>query len=420
METKSEYKMTDLGEIPIDWGFDNIGSITIEHKQGYYTKESYSSKGIKFIRITDLNNQVINYDNMPTLDISDKDYESYKVSPGDFLFARSGTIGRYGIVRQSDEKAIFASYLIRFQFDKERALNNFIGYFYQSYYSKKQLGIITQGSSNININANNIKSLKIPLPPLKEQQKIAEILSTVDEQIEQIDQLIQKTKELKKGLMQQLLKKGIGHTEFKQTELGEIPVEWTVYNINDVAEVQTGGTPLRSNSNFWKNGSIPWMSSGEVNKKFIDEVAEMITEEGFNNSNTTMLPKGTVMLAMNGQGKTRGTVAYLKIETTCNQSLAGIITNENYNSLFLYYFLEHSYDNLRNINGEGRSGLNLKLIRDFKVIAPSLNEQQKIAEILSSLDEDIEGYEEEKAKYEELKKGLMQQLLTGKTRVKVD
>ena len=133
-----------------------------------------------------------------------------------------------------------------------------------------------------------------------------------------------------------------------------------------------------------------------------------------------MLPKGTVMLAMNGQGKTRGTVAYLKIETTCNQSLAGIITNENYNSLFLYYSLEHSYDNLRNINGEGRSGLNLKLIRDFKVIAPSLNEQQKIVEILSSIGEDIEGYQEEKIKYEELKKGLMQQLLTGKTRVNVD
>lgn len=201
-------------------------------------------------------------------------------------------------------------------------------------------------------------------------------------------------------------------SEYRITELGEIPAEWAVNKINDIAEVQTGGTPLRSNSNFWKNGTIPWMSSGEVNKKFINQVDEKITEEGFNNSNTTMLPKGTVMLAMNGQGKTRGTVAYLKIETTCNQSLAGIIVNKTYNSLFLYYFLEYSYDNLRNINGEGRSGLNLKLIRDFKVIVPSLYEQQKIAEILSTVDEQIEQTDQLIEKTKELKKGLMQQLLT--------
>lgn len=200
--------------------------------------------------------------------------------------------------------------------------------------------------------------------------------------------------------------------EYKMTEIGELPVDWEVKRIEEITTVKTGGTPLRSNSVYWNNGSIPWMSSGEINKKFIKVVEEKITIEGYENSNTSLLPKGTVMMAMNGQGKTRGTVAYLQIETTCNQSLAGIMPNNNFNSLFLYYYLENSYDKLRSINGEGRSGLNLILIRNFKVIVPLLKEQQKIAEILSTVDEQIEQTDQLIEKTKELKKGLMQQLLT--------
>lgn len=200
--------------------------------------------------------------------------------------------------------------------------------------------------------------------------------------------------------------------EYKMTEIGEIPVDWEVKRIEEITTVKTGGTPLRSNSVYWNNGSIPWMSSGEINKKFIKVVEEKITIEGYENSNTSLLPKGTVMMAMNGQGKTRGTVAYLQIETTCNQSLAGIMPNNKFNSLFLYYYLESSYDKLRSINGEGRSGLNLILIRNFKVIVPLLKEQQKIAEILSTVDEQIEQTDQLIQKTKELKKGLMQQLLT--------
>lgn len=425
MDIKNDYKMTDLGEIPSEWEIYPLKEVTSQIGDGNYSSKypksaDFIESGIPFLRANNLKNGKLSMKDMKYISL--EQHESLKkghIKVGDIIITVRGQIGNVAITTKEFDDVNINAQLAFLRFN-DQISSKFILYFLQSTLIQNLLFSITTGTALQQLPINRLNNLRIIVPPLKEQQKIAEILCTVDEQIEQTDQLIEKTKELKKGLMQQLLTKGIGHTEFKQTELGEIPVEWTVYNINDVAEVQTGGTPLRSNSNFWKNGSIPWMSSGEVNKKFIDEVAEMITEEGFNNSNTTMLPKGTVMLAMNGQGKTRGTVAYLKIETTCNQSLAGIITNENYNSLFLYYFLEHSYDNLRNINGEGRSGLNLKLIRDFKVIAPSLNEQQKIVEILSSIDEDIEGYQEEKIKYEELKKGLMQQLLTGKTRVNVD
>lgn len=427
INVKSDYKRIGLGEVPAGWNYTAMNTLgnTYGGLSGK-TKKDFENGTEKFIsyKMIFKNPLMINQE-FEYVNVAENENQN-KVIYGDVLFTTSSETPEEvamssAFLVENNGNFFLNSFSFGFRFnDLSKIEPKFYGYYFRGSQFRKETFKLAQGSTRYNISKVKLAETFIHVPPLKEQQKIAEILSTVDEQIEQTDQLIEKTKVLKKGLMQQLLTKGVGHTEFKQTELGEIPVEWTVYNINDVAEVQTGGTPLRSNSNFWKNGSIPWMSSGEVNKKIIDGVAEKITEEGFNNSNTTMLPKGTVMLAMNGQGKTRGTVAYLKIETTCNQSLAGIITNENYNSLFLYYFLEYSYDNLRNINGEGRSGLNLKLIRDFKVIVPSLNEQQKTAEILTSVDKNIEGYEEEKDKYEELKKGLMQQLLTGKTRVKVD
>ena len=141
---------------------------------------------------------------MPLLQITQKDFEQYKISNGDFLFARSGAIGRYGIVEDGTE-AVFGSYIIRFKFDKNKILNRFFGYLYETSIIWKQLQAITQGSSNININANNIKALKIPLPKLEEQQAIATILSDMDAEIAALEQKRDKTRALKQGMMQELL-----------------------------------------------------------------------------------------------------------------------------------------------------------------------------------------------------------------------
>lgn len=199
---------------------------------------------------------------------------------------------------------------------------------------------------------------------------------------------------------------------YKMTELGVIPTEWEIKCISEIAKVKTGGTPSKSKPEYWFNGIIPWMSSGEINNKRIFNLKEKITELGFKNSNTTLLPVNTIMIAMNGQGKTRGTVAILCVETTCNQSLAGILPSTNFNSEYLYYYLESQYEKLRSITGEGRSGLNLRLINSFQVVLPSMNEQQKIAEILTTVDEQIESIAQLIEKTMELKNGLLQQLLT--------
>jgi type I restriction enzyme S subunit len=200
----AEFKDSALGKIPKSWEVVTVKEITKEHKQGFYTKDGYVEDGVRLVRITDLNNPKVDYTNMPKLKISDSDFQSYKIEENDFLFARSGAIGRYGIVEKEEFPAVFASYLIRFRFNSD-IINRFFGYFFESHICSIQLRSITQGNANVNINAENIKSLKFPFAPFSEQKQIAEILTSFDDKLEVLLEKKITYQEMKQGLMQQLL-----------------------------------------------------------------------------------------------------------------------------------------------------------------------------------------------------------------------
>ncbi|KXK27605.1 MAG: Type-1 restriction enzyme specificity protein [candidate division WS6 bacterium OLB20] len=154
--------------------------------------------------------------------------------------------------------------------------------------------------------------------------------------------------------------------------------------IEEVAECLAGATPRSKVTEFWENGTIPWMSSGEVNKKTIFETDKKITQVGYDSCSTKLVPPYTVVIALAGQGKTRGLVARTRIELCTNQSLCSIIPNERLDSDFLYHFLSTQYQQLRTISsGDGtRGGLNLEMIRSFKIPLPPLAVQQEIVSIL--------------------------------------
>ena len=201
-----------------------------------------------------------------------------------------------------------------------------------------------------------------------------------------------------------------------------IPNDWVRCKLGKLAKVKTGGTPRRMEPHYW-GGDIPWMSSGEIHKRYINDTKEFITEDGLKSSNACLLPQGTVMIALNGQGRTRGTVAILRTPVTCNQSLAGFITHNNIlNANYLFFYLDSKYQSLRDLSGDhGRNGLNLKLLREIEIYLPPLPEQEKIAAILSSVDDAIQATQAVIDQTRRVKQGLMQQLLTrgiGHTRYK--
>ncbi len=201
---QSEFKETAVGQLPMEWPVVEVRQVTRSHKQGYYTKDRYVDAGVKLVRITDLLNPRIEYATMPMLRLSASDHDLYRVHVGDFLFARSGAIGRYGIVYE-DVDAVFGSYIIRFTFDSASLKNEYFGYLYETEIVWKQLLSITQGSSNININASNIKSILIPLPHIDEQTAIAAILSDMDAEIAALESKLAKARQIKQGMMQELL-----------------------------------------------------------------------------------------------------------------------------------------------------------------------------------------------------------------------
>lgn len=175
----NKFQDSMFGKIPSHWRMVSVGDLTLEHKQGFYTKEKYTENGCYLIRITDLDNPSVHFSDMPKVAVDAKTIEQFRVCKGDFLFARSGTIGRYGIF-DSDKEAIFASYLIRFRFNESKLLTRYFGYFYESIVCARQLRGIAQQGSNVNINAENIKKLKIPLPPIEEQEAILGKIEELD------------------------------------------------------------------------------------------------------------------------------------------------------------------------------------------------------------------------------------------------
>ena len=196
-----------------------------------------------------------------------------------------------------------------------------------------------------------------------------------------------------------------------------VPNGWKLDTIEEISSVSSGGTPSRTNESYW-NGNIPWVTTAEVQFKIIEDTAEKITEEGLANSSAKLFPVDTILIAMYGQGKTRGQVAKLGIEASTNQACAAIILKAGYHVDYYYQFLISQYDNIREMaNSGGQENLSGGIVKSIKVPVPPLPEQKKIAQILSTWDRAISTTEQLLANSQQQKKALMQQLLTGKKRL---
>ena len=198
---------------------------------------------------------------------------------------------------------------------------------------------------------------------------------------------------------------------FKSFGATLIPDSWRLVRLGDVAEVDTGGTPSRSQPAYW-GGTVPWMASGEINQRRVRATAEHLTVEGLNSSNAKVFLPGTVMVAMNGQGATRGKASVLEIEAACNQSLAAVQSGQQSDNQFLFQVLDTAYEELRSLTGDGRNGLNLGLIRTIPILLPPLPEQRAIAAVLDVIDDAIERTEAVITATERLRDALLHELLT--------
>ena len=424
-----------IGQIPQEWEVsklehyvDIFGRIGF---RGYTTNDivnegegviSFSPSNIIDYSVIDKNNTYISwskYNESPEI----------QIKIGDVLYVKTGSsYGKTGIVNKLSNKATINPQLVVLK-PKKYTDSRLINYFLNSSVGKEQSELIVGGSTIPTITQESIKKMIFPKMSFEEQQKIADFLDKKTAQLDKVKALleeqIQKLKDYRASLIYETVTKGLDKTVPMKDSgidwIGQVPEGWGVGKVKYFSQISAGATPDRNNSLFW-NGNINWMSSGEVNQGIVKHTSETITDLALKRTSTKLLPNGTVMLALNGQGKTKGTAAVLAIESASNQSLASfIVDNQILNNMYLYYFFVANYYNIRGLKGEDRDGLNLQLVSNIDIPLFEIEEQQKIVDFLNKktvqIDQLIQIKNQQIKNINKQRQTLIYDYVTGKSRV---
>ncbi len=283
--------------------------------------------------------------------------------------------------------------------------------------SRNKLEKLSAGSTFLEISSKEVKKFKVVIPPLPEQKKIAAILTSVDTVIEKTQAQIDKLKDLKTGMMQELLTKGIGHTEFKDSPVGRIPVEWEVKDLGDLAfKIEGGGTPPRKNPDYWGKG-YPWATVKDLKSIRLSSTEESITKTGLINSSSKLVPAGTVILATR---MAVGKAVVFDCDVTINQDLKAFYPKEKLNNKFLLQWYLYKSKYIASLGtGSTVKGIRVDDLKLLTIAVPPYDEQIIIANKIEGIEVLLNHKIAKIQKMTSLKKALMQDLLTGKVRVKV-
>ena len=300
----------------------------------------------------------------------------FAFEPGDSLFfSRSFALRKAGMATYrgicSD-----STYILRSK-EENILLPNFLPAVLQSDQFWDYCDTHHTGGVNFLINWSTLADYEFDLPPLAEQKVLADKLWAAYRLKESYKKLLAATEEMVKSQFIEMF-----------GSVDDNPKSYDIKKVGDFAECFAGATPSTKISSYWDNGNIPWMSSGEVHKVRVQDTDAKITQQGYDGCSTKMVPIHSIVIALAGQGKTRGTVAINDIELCTNQSLCAIVPNEEVNYEYLFHNLRGRYKELRSMSGDvdGRGGLNLKHIQSIKVIVPPMSEQMKFVSIARQAD----------------------------------
>ncbi|MDK0591935.1 restriction endonuclease subunit S [Clostridium perfringens] len=426
-KVREGYKKTDFGEIPIEWKvkkFRDIFERIVEKN-----KNNISDN----VLTISAQNGLINQEKFFNKSVASKNTSNYfLLKKGDFAYNKSYSSGYpMGAIKRlnSYNKGIVSPLYICFRIKDENINSDFYEQFFEyDLFDKAISGIAQEGARNhglLNVAVNEFFDLPIIVPTKEEQKKIAEILSTVDKQIENTEKLIQKNQELKKGLMQQLLTKGIGHTEFKKTKLGNIPKEWKIKKIYDLVQYMKSGLSRNLKDD---DIGIPCIRSNNIIDNKIDDKDLKywyLEDDKGANINEYILDDGDILVNfINSVAQIGKTCIYKDIgrPVIYTTNIFRIKMNQDVilNKYFYYFTQIEKYKKeimLITKQAVNQASFTTQDFKRIELMVPPIEEQDKIVLILSSIDEKIEEYKNKKESLKEVKKGLMEQLLTGKLRI---
>jgi len=420
-ELPEGYKMTELGPLPRAWEVVRLGEIIEEVKE-----KNKSSVDLKVFTVSNVEG-LIPSDRFFGKQVYSENTDSYKiVRQGCFAYNPYRiNVGSIGLFKES--MGLVSPAYVVFKVTRPDCLHpEFLFRLLKSpfYMSEIERIAMSRGSVRRSLSYRDLSDFKIPLPPLPEQRKIAAVLSTVQEAKEKTEAVISAARDLKKSMMSYLFTYGpvplsdAENIPQKETEIGMIPEEWEVVRLGDIAELFIGGgTPSTNNKEYW-GGEIQWTTSRSINGLYLVNGEKRITKTGLEESSTHLIPKDNLIIGTRvGIGK----VAINKVDIAISQDLTGIFIDKNKYSLeFLAYQI--CTDEVQAFFKECARGTTIKGISrgDLKRLPlkiPPLPTQQKIASMLSAIDEKVEAEENKKKALEDLFNTLLHNLMTAKIRV---
>ena len=409
-----------LRALPAGWSFDSIGNLfDIRQGKSLARHKQTGKHKKKFLHTANVLWGKLDLSDLDEMDFSPAECEALTLKSGDLLVCEGGDIGRTAVWRGELTDCYYQNHLHRLRVKDGGVNPHFVMFWMQAAITQLR---VYEGFGNKttipNLSRSRLSEFTIPVPEELEQAKIAAVLWRIQKAVEIEEAIVRNARNLKKSLLRRLFTQGLRGEPVKETEIGPLPESWDVLRISEVARISSGGTPERTSSAYWQNATIPWVKTGEIDYCVIHDTAEKITEAGLRNSAARLYPKGTLLVAMYGQGVTRGRVAILGIEAAINQACGAFTLNDGVVTEYLYHYLTFAYERLRNLaHGANQQNLNARLVSQLQFPKASEAEQREITDILRSADRKIDTHESKKRSLQDLFKTMLHKLMTAQIRV---
>lgn len=377
-----------LGDVPRHWEVKKLRRCIVEHRQGYYSSDGYVDDGVRLLRITDIHEYgKIDFSECPRVERK-ADQEQFHLASGDFLFARTGGAGTFGLIEYLPEPAIYASYLIRFRFSKG-VYASFFAFYFMTDGFQEELRKNMHGGVNQNVHAEDIKDQYISLPSEREQADISAFLdretAKIDALVEEQQRLIALLKEKRQAVISHAVTKGLDpDAPMKDSGvewLGEVPAHWEVKPLKYCASFRSGGTPDKANVAYW-SGDISWASAKDLKLEVLFDTQDHITDKAVQDGAAELIPAGSVIVLVRGMMLARTfPVVRTAVDTAINQDLKALDGGPEVENSFLAWLLRGtSKETLNRLDeaGHGTKALRMEAWVSLKIAVPPRKEQDEI------------------------------------------
>lgn len=414
---------SEVGSFPDTWTVDRVDSafdliqgkqVSVRNRVGDNQRPFLRTKNVYWNRLV--------LDDLDKMHFSAAEEERYALLPGDLFLCEGGDVGRTAIWNGELERCYIQNHLHRLRAFPGKVDPQYAVFWFWYAFAIGNLYIGRGNKTTIpNMSRSKLAELPIALPPLKEQHRIAETLSLVQQAIEQQERLIRSTTELKQALMQKLFTEGLRGEAQKETEIGLVPESWEVVKLGSLGHVGNGSTPKRTENGYWEGGTFPWLNSTKIHERFIEHADQFVTDRAKKECHLPIVPANSLLIAITGQGKTLGNIALTRIETSINQHLAYVKFNDDkMNPEFMLWYLSTLYDQLRSVahgSGSTKGALTCSYLKSLEVPLPGKVEQEQIMQVFAQLEQKVRNAEGKRNALEDLFRTLLHELMTGKVRV---